>query len=213
MKVSTMTQFIMLMAFSIMLNFWHLNILLLFMVVFLILFTYQKNLHFFRLIKRLKWFFLVMFLIFLFNTPGEHMTSWVYSLNPTYEGLREGMKQMLRIALMLAALSLMLLHNTMQQLIAGFYYLLKPLNALGIDIERFAARLCLTMDYVEQQQLGSKHAASLAQSLPARLNDAFAHDDTKLIDVTLEKPILNWFDYMVISVCFASLVTIILLRG
>lgn len=110
-----------------------------------------KERNFFRLVKRLKWFFLVMWLIYVFNTPGEHWSWWSFSVAPTYEGLQAANMQMLRILVMLSALAIMLAGNDKETLISGFCALLKPLQWLGLDTERFAARLWLTMHYVETQ--------------------------------------------------------------
>lgn len=205
--LSTVTQFIGLIIFAITLNVWGLNEMLLMMVAFLCLFAIQQNSHFFHLIKRLKWFFLVMFLIFLFNTPGEHIVSWPYSIKPTYEGLQTGLKQMLRITLMLSALSLMLTKNTTQQLISGLYFLMKPLAAIGIDTKRFVARLWLTLHYVDQESTRNRKATSMAADLAGRLNSAFT-DDVETVDVVIEKPMLTWMDYVVI---FAMLMLLVIL--
>ncbi len=199
MRINTVTQFIALIGFSVLLNVWHLSVLACLMVVFFIVITSQHNQHFFRLLKRLRWFFLVMFLIFLFNTPGEHMVSWSYRMTPTYEGLHAAMMQVLRIALMLAAVSIMLNNNTMQQLISGLYTLLKPLKCIGVNVERFAARLCLTLHYIEQKKTTDDAATSLTKGLAARLDDAFRSDSDRQVDsITLSQPKLASVDYIVI---------------
>lgn len=110
-----------------------------------------KKSNFLRLTKRLKWFFLVMWLIYVFNTPGEHWSWWPFSIAPTYEGLQAANAQVLRIMVMLSALAVVLAGNDKETLIAGFCATLKPLRWLGLDTERFAARLWLTMHYVETQ--------------------------------------------------------------
>ncbi len=111
----------------------------------------HKGTHFFKLTRRLRWFFIVMWVIYAFNTPGEHWQKWPYIIAPTLEGMQAGGAQLLRILVMLSALSLMLACNSREQQVAGFYFLLKPLQWVGLDVERFAARLWLTMHYVETQ--------------------------------------------------------------
>ncbi len=208
-----MTQFIALIAFSILLNVWHLNVLAALMLVFFIVLICQQNQHFFQLLKRLRWFFLVMFLIFLFNTPGEHMVSWSYRLKPTYEGLSAAFTQMLRIALMLAAVSFMLKQNSMQQLISGLYVLLKPLKRVGVNVERFATRLCLTMHYLEQEKADGDVATSFAKGLTARLDDAFANEDDGQMDITLTQARLTSVDYLVIVAMLIVSVLTFLVQG
>lgn len=111
----------------------------------------HKRTHFFKLARRLKWFFIVMWIIYAFNTPGEHWQKWPFIIAPTLEGMQAGGAQLLRILVMLSALSLMFACNNREQQVSGFYFLLKPLQWVGFDIERFAARLWLTMHYVETQ--------------------------------------------------------------
>ncbi len=107
--------------------------------------------NFFNLVKRLKWFFLGMWLIYVFNTPGEHVHWQLFPITPTIEGIQAGNMQMLRILVMLSTLALVLAANGKEALMSGFACLLKPLRWIGLDMERFAARLWLTMHYVETQ--------------------------------------------------------------
>ena len=196
--VNTKTQLIAFFLFALIVNVWRFNILVLLMLVLFILLTHLNNKQFFKLMRRLKWFYLVMLLIFVFNTPGEHIAQWPFSIKPTYEGVRMGVEQVLRIAVMLAALSIILVQNTKQQLISGLYFLMKPLSYLGLDIQRFAARLWLTLYYVELQQV-DKEKPRLDGSLAQYLSDIFlneAHDDVPII---LENPQQTWADYMVVA--------------
>ena len=126
-------------------------LIMLFMALFSVIIVKQQG-QYLSTIKRFKWFFLVMMGIFAFNTPGEHIASWPFAISPTYEGLLAGSTQTLRICLMLAALSLIINANTRQQLISGFYFIFLPLKFLGLEVERFAARLWLTLHYVELQR-------------------------------------------------------------
>ncbi|MEE9332274.1 MAG: CbiQ family ECF transporter T component [Methylophilaceae bacterium] len=205
-KINTKTQFILFFIFALTLNMWGLNAML--VLVFLLLLLNFKNSHFYRLMKRLKWFYLVMFLIFLFNTPGEHIANWPFVFKPTYEGLERGLIQVLRIVLMLAIVSVMLLKNSKQQLISGLYFLMEPLSYIGLDVKRFAARLWLTLHYVEaQQQVETTKLNSLTKGLAEHLNNAFASNEDSDINVTLEHVEQSWLDYTVI--CIALIILII----
>lgn len=203
----------MLIIFALTLNLLRLNSMLLLMVASLGIFFYYGNAHFMRLLKRLKWFYLVMFLIFLFNTPGEHIVSSGYGLNPTYEGLQFGLEQVLRITLMLAALSFMMISNTVQQLISGLYALLRPLTIVGLDVPRFAARLWLTLHYVEVQQSDLSSNKPLIKGLGERLNEAFKGNETQDVDVTLEPMLLAWLDYVAVLLMLGLFVVAFTFRG
>jgi energy-coupling factor transport system permease protein len=59
--------------------------------------------------------------------------------------------QLGRLCAMLAGLALLLATTGREQLIGGFYLLLRPLRHVGLEPQRFAARLWLTLHYVEQR--------------------------------------------------------------
>lgn len=212
-KINTLTQFIALIILALTLSLWELSSMLVLVVVLVSLLIYQKNKHFFHMIKRLKWFFIAMLCVFLFNTPGEHMVSWSYSIKPTFEGLHAGLRQAVSVMLMLAALSLILAKNTVQQLISGLYHLLSPLSLAGVNVQRFAARLWLTLHYVELQEIETPKTPLLTQGLSERLNNAFADNQAQYVDVSLEKNVLAWPDYIAFLLMLVFLAIVFVDRG
>ena len=205
-KINIMTQLLVFFTLAIVVN--HLNIsalLFLFAALFAaIQFSHQSQ--FLRSIKRFKWFFFVMMAIFAFNTPGEHIASWPFIISPTYEGLIAGLAQTLRICVMLAAISLIIATNTRQQLISGFYFIFSPFKYLGLEVERFAARLWLTLHYVELQ-----HNNNTSQDFIGRLKEVI-NLQSNLIDedvsIQFKIPQFGLIDYAVI----ALLLTFMLLQ-
>jgi energy-coupling factor transporter transmembrane protein EcfT len=195
--INTSTQLILFLLFALAINAWGLNAMMVLMLVFLLLLTYFKNNHFYRLMKRLKWFYLIMFLIFVFNTSGQHIHHWPFSFKPTYEGLELGLVQMVRIGLVLAALSIILTQNTKQQLISGLYFLMKPLSYLGLDTQRFSARLWLTLHYVELKDVADKDIP-MTEGLAKSLSLAFVEDEEDDVVIELANPIFTWLDYIAI---------------
>lgn len=151
-KINIITQLLGFFVLAIFVNYLNISALLIIFAILLTAVLFNHQAQFLRSIKRFKWFFLVMMIIFAFNTPGEHLATWPFSLSPTYEGLLAACTQILRICVMLAALSLIMAANTRQQLISGFYFIFSPLKHLGFEVERFAARLWLTLHYVELQR-------------------------------------------------------------
>ncbi|MEO1957649.1 MAG: CbiQ family ECF transporter T component [Methylophilaceae bacterium] len=197
--MNTKTQLIAFFLFALIVNVLHLNVLLFWMLALLALLVYLNNSHFLRLMRRLKWFYLVMLLIFIFNTPGEHVAHWPFSVKPTYEGLRMGVEQVLRIAVILAALSIVLTQNTKQQLISGLYFSMRPLSYLGLDVKRFAARLWLTLHYVELQQGDKENRPHLTSNLGDYLSDILVSEARDNVAITLDNPKQTWVDYVVIG--------------
>jgi len=204
-RINIITQLLAFFIFAIALNVSNLKILFFTAIFLFIVLVLAKNLQFYRLTKRLKWFYLVMFSIFAFNTPGEHVSGWAFSISPTYEGVWAGLTQMLRIAVMLAALSLILAINTKQQLISGFYFLFSPLKYVGLDTQRFAARLWLTLHYVEMQQ-----EAPNINNLKQKFSAIFAETQQESVTITLEKPTFIWLDFALIVSMLALLILILL---
>lgn len=110
---------------------------------------------FFLLLKRARWLLLSIALIYAYATPGEFVPNIPDAWAPTYEGLQGGSLQAVRLVLMLAALALLLATSSRAQIMSGIYQLLKPFQFLGAQPERFAARLWLTLHYVEHMPPGT----------------------------------------------------------
>ena len=203
-KINVITQLLVFFMLAILVNQTHLPVLIYIAAILALALNSMKNNQFFRSIKRLKWFFLVLIVIFAFNTPGEHLMVSSALISPTYEGLVAGGTQALRIMVMLAALSLVLACNTRQQLISGFYFLFSPLNYLGLDVARFAARLWITLHYVESQQTDNQQGFldNLKSMSPALTNET-THDD---IDINFALPGFTPLDYASIGLLAALLI-------
>lgn len=105
---------------------------------------------FLGMLRRSKWLLLTVLLIFSFSTPGQYVHGWPVEFAPTYEGFESGAMQLMRLITMLAGLSVLLRATRQDALMAGIYTLLRPLGECGLPVERFTARLWLTLDYVER---------------------------------------------------------------
>ncbi len=202
--INVITQLLSFFILAIIINQLNLNALIASLLFFLAIILYTKTQQFLRTIKKFNWLFLVMIIIFAFNTPGEHLANWPFAISPTYEGLTAGLTQILRIALMLAALSLILAANTRQQLISGFYFIFSPLKYLGFEVERFAARLWLTLHYVEQQR--DNHARQDLSSRLKEMTNIKTNQDSDEIEVTFKIPQFNLADYLVIALLVAFVI-------
>ena len=199
MIINPTTQLLLLLMFALTLNVWTLNTLLLVFFILLSLHVYFKNKHYFVLMKRLKWFYMVLFVVFVFNTPGQHIPNWPAWAQPTYEGLVTGLKQFVRIATILAVLSLVLINNNKQQLISGLYFLMKPLAYFGLDVKRFSARLWLTLHYVElREEDNDKTVIAMPKHISDSLSAIFSEDTHDNVVVELNKPEFTLVDMMAI---------------
>jgi len=120
------------------------------MLIFFIMLFSLKIQTFLHAVRRMRWLFLSIFMIYAFGTPGELIPNFPVNFAPTFEGLQFGLVQIEKLLIALAALSLLLTSSPREQMMLGLYMLLSPLNLVGLNVERFAARLMLTLDYVEE---------------------------------------------------------------
>jgi energy-coupling factor transporter transmembrane protein EcfT len=119
------------------------------LAMLIVLIMLMKHKNYLQIMLRLRWLFLSIFLIYAFGTPGELVAYFPIQLAPSYEGLALGMFQLIRLLIALAALNLLLTDSPRQEMMLGLYLLLLPLKYVGLNVERFAARLMLTLHYVE----------------------------------------------------------------
>ena len=126
----------------------------LFFIFFILAISFFIKFSIPNLIFRLKFFLIITFFLYVFNTPGEYIFLWPY-LSPSYEGLLLGSTQIMRLINSVAIITIMISLMSYQTLIETFYLIFKPLKIFGIDVKRFAVRLYLTMEYVKTFQ--SKH--------------------------------------------------------
>jgi energy-coupling factor transporter transmembrane protein EcfT len=203
-NINIITQLLSFFALAVIVNQLNLKTLIFILAILLIMIIINKSYQFLRALKRFRWLFLVMLLIFAFNTPGEHLLNWPFAMSPTYEGLISGLTQTTRITAMLAAISLILASNTRQQLISGFYFTFLPLKYLGLEVERFAARLWLTLHYVETQREEKSH-----QDFFSRLNEMtnlksnLSNDDVAIV---FKAPQFSLADYLTITLLLIFLI-------
>lgn len=155
---------------------------------------YYRVLLFGNIVRRSRWLLVSLFLIYAFTTPGEYLHDLPFEILPTYEGIASGLQQMARLTLMLAGLALLLTTTKREQLMAGAYFLLRPLRWLGLAPERFAARLWLTLHYVEQTPLPRRQA--LHQLLESFHTHAESANGLEKITITL--PNIRWIDALLL---------------
>jgi energy-coupling factor transporter transmembrane protein EcfT len=211
-KINVITQLIIFMIIAILINQLNLKVLFVLLAIFSFILIIKKNHLFINSLMRFRWLFLVLMIIYVFNTPGEHLQGWSFYLNPTYEGIVAGLTQAMRISLILAMISWIMASNTKQQLVSGFYYMLLPFKPIGLEADRFAARLWLTLLYVELQQQSKNREAWMDKlknitkfdseytSTHMQDNDRFSLSiiDTDVIDFVMPK--FHLTDYLAFAV-------------
>jgi energy-coupling factor transporter transmembrane protein EcfT len=146
-----------------------------------------------KLVRKVRYILLFLLLVYAFNTPGEYLASWDILMMPTYEGIATGIEQAMRLALILAGLAILLVNTSREQFISGCHDLMQPLGYIGLDPERFAVRLWLTLYYVEHSQQ-IRHESVLDQL--RNLEQLIETDDSAPEKITLIRHQMRLQDYL-----------------
>ena len=162
--------------------------------------------NFLRVVRRMRWLFVSLLIIYAFTTPGEYIPELLAYASPTYEGCVLGLLQITKLLIALASLSLLFASSSKQDLIAGLYMLLTPLKLFGPNTERFSARLMLTLDYVEEFAVDTNHKVTFNRldAIHVTVNDMLS---PQVIDLQL--PEFNPSDLWVIFSIIISVVILI----
>lgn len=161
-----------------------------------------------HMLWRMRWLFLSMLLVYGLTTPGEYVKWMPMDWGVTYEGLCAGSLQIARLVTMLGGIALLMARTPRHDLIAGFYLLLTPLKALKLEPERFAARLCLTLQYLEDAEFAhqkNKSERFWTQLLDMNLSQNERHQ-TQVIE--LQAPTFGYVDLIGLCVVLATIVII-----
>ena len=175
------------------------NILLFFIIIIISFFT---KFSIPKLIFKLKFFLIITFLLYVFNTPGQYIVVWPY-LSPSYEGLSLGLTQIIRLLNSVAMITMMISLMSYQTLIETFYLIIKPFGPLGIDAKRFAVRLYLTMEYVKAFESKRKLRFNF-KDLSSLLLYSYDKDAVKYTYIEIKQERVNSVSQLMIFVMLSS---------
>ena len=152
--------------------------------------------HFSQLIKRMRWLFVSLLLVYAYATPGEYLAFLPLNVAPSYEGLRMGLMQIAKLLIAVASLSALFASASKSQLMDGLWTLLAPLRLMGLNVERFTVRMLLTLHYVEQMAVQPKLKLDFSQLDKL----ALASDEPgATLPLILAQPAFSWFDKAMLS--------------
>lgn len=116
------------------------------------LYLFERAVHVktaFVMLRRLKWLFLSILIVYLFFTPGRLLIVDLY-WGPTIEGLEQGLSRIGVLLLLVAAVNLLLSSTNQDDLLSAILWCFRPLTLFGIPHERLAVRISLTLDVVNK---------------------------------------------------------------
>ena len=116
------------------------------------LYLFGNKIHFhtsLMMLKRLKWLFVSILVVYLFFTPGQLLLpdlTW----SPTLEGLMQGLLRVAVLVLLVAAVNFLISSTEQDDFLSAILWCLRPLSFVGLPHERLAVRITLTLDEVSQ---------------------------------------------------------------
>lgn len=146
------------------LNFFQLLVLSLFVGVVCIARLRQV----WALLRRARWLLLLMVFTYAWSLPGDALFPGLLQYSPTREGMVQGLGQAWRLALLLLLLDALVLRIPIADLLTGIHSIMRPFALFGIDRERVAVRLALTLEAMEQPRGWTGMRELLAGRLPAQ---------------------------------------------
>jgi len=167
-------------------------------VAMLVMASLNNVKYYMNMIRRIRWLLLILIVIYAFSIPGEYVKYWPVEFSPSYEGIRAGLLQAMKIMTVIALLSIWLSTTTKDVLIGGFYQLLSPLGILKIDAKRFAVRLWLTLHYVEIQDFKKYKKFSANQVMEGFGFQEAGRQETLIEEVTISTFPLLKLDMLII---------------
>lgn len=105
-----------------------------------------------KALYRLRWFFLIIAVLYLGFTPGEPLFQGIDWL-PTYTGLQLAILRCGVLILMVLAVYLLLQTTSRHELTAALTHLMRWLRPVGIKPDTFARRLTAALDAVSGMQV------------------------------------------------------------
>lgn len=158
-------------------------------------------------LRRCRYLLLAIALVYGWATPGQYL--WPSPWSPTIEGLAFGALQAVRLMGVLAALQLLLWRLSSAQIFSGLYALLRPFAYVGLNRQRWALRLSLTMRF--SAEFLSQPEPLAWRTFAQRL--ALAEQPCELQEVSILVESLSFFDLLLLIVlCMAALSTLLMLR-
>lgn len=168
--------------------------LLVLSVALVVLLVWFRASKFFELLRRTRWILISLLLIYTLITPGMYLFPQLGSAGPTVDGLHAGSLQIWRLLVLLAALALLLRSTGTVSLLSGLYTLMKPFKPLGVNAERIAVRLWLTLRYAEMSR-GKMETKSWVERVRNSLEPGAEMAETLQLEIWP----FSWVDWLVLA--------------
>ena len=102
--------------------------------------------HALTMLLRLKWFFLSILVVYLFLSPAEFDP---FSINYLSVSLLPALFRISVLVLILLAVNIFIKTTSKEEILSSLVWLFFPLKRLNINVDRFALRAVLTLEYID----------------------------------------------------------------
>ena len=101
-----------------------------------------------RVLYRIRILLISIAVVYFWFTPGEAVLPALGAFSPTLSGLREGLVRAAALALLVMAVRLTMDATSREELVGGLRWWLRPFAVVGVDADRVALRIVLTLEAV-----------------------------------------------------------------
>ena len=128
-----------------------------------------------RLMRRMRWFWLSIILLYTLMTPGGGQSFMLGPLELSVGGFWLGLERCLALLTVLLYFALLIHTTPASQLQGALYWLVQPLRRLGLPANRLSIRIALTLQKIHELQsrwsanTGPKMTLSSWRDIPERI--------------------------------------------
>jgi energy-coupling factor transporter transmembrane protein EcfT len=155
---------------------------------------------------KLQWLFISIFFVYAITTPGEYLIIYDEMLGVTKEGVSMAFMQIAKVIMAIACLRILFYRTSINQLVGGLCQLLYPIQIIGLNIERFAVRLFLTLHYVDNLTLTSQRKAGFIDVYHQIISPS---SDIQLNMISFEKEPLAKIDLIFMSLIIIAMMILL----
>ena len=110
----------------------------------------QAGMKVVSLARRLRWFYLSILILYLWFYPGMELFPWMGRFSPVLEGMNMAGLRITSLLIIISYSVFFISLTPRGEIISAIQFLLRPLNYLGINSDRFSLRLGLVLSMVTE---------------------------------------------------------------
>ena len=105
-----------------------------------------------NMLRRMRWLFLSMLVIYFWFTPGQAVLTSVADYSPTWQGIQMAGYRIGSLIVIVVAVNIVIKSTPKELITSGLLWLLAPLRYAGLPHERLAVRIVLTFNMISEIQ-------------------------------------------------------------